>query len=139
MHGYLQLEKAKYPRLDEKITIGALTMTRRDFYQRMFYRGALSRTVVTPSAYRDDIIGGNTLISGANRVLGYAIAMRMVADALTNPVWKNKVMEKYTPTMQKIADAQGKFSGDFPVLGEGDRYKGKGIHYDAGYTRTHMD
>lgn len=28
---------------------------------------------------------------------------------------------------------------DFRILGEGDRYRGRGIHYDAGYTRTHMD
>jgi hypothetical protein len=63
----------------------------------------------------------------------------MVADVLMNPEWKKQVMEKYTPIMQEIADAQGRFSGGFPVLGEGDRYKGKGIHYDAGYTRTHMD
>jgi hypothetical protein len=114
-------------------------MTRRAFYQRLFYRGALSRTVAPPSAYRDDIIGGNTLITGANRVLGYAIAMRMIADALTDPEQQKEVLAKYRPIMQEIADAQGKFSGGFPVLGEGDQYQGRGIHYDAGYTRTHMD
>ena len=125
--------------LDEKITMGADTMTRREFYQRMFYRGAMSRTAALPSGYRDDIIGGNTLITGANRVLGYAMAMRMVADVLTDPAKKKQVLEKYAPTIQEVADAQGKFSGGFPLLGEGDRYAGKGLHYDAGYIRTHMD
>ena len=139
LQGYQELEKAKHPALSEVITIGPYRMTRRDFYQRMFYRGAMSRTIATPSAYRDDIIGGNTLINGANRVLGYAIAMRMIADVLTDPFRKKQVMDKYKPIMEEIADAQGKFSGGFPVLGEGDKYQGRGIHYDAGYTRTHMD
>ncbi|HUT58446.1 MAG TPA: hypothetical protein VNA25_11430 [Phycisphaerae bacterium] len=137
--GYQTLEDKKAPALDEKMTVGPATMMRREFYQRMFYRGAMSRTAATPKDYRDDIIGGNTLITGANRVLGYAIAMRMVAEVLTDPARKKAVMTKYQPYMQGIADAQGKFSGGFPVLGEGNKFKGKGIHYDAGYTRTHMD
>jgi hypothetical protein len=139
LNGYQELERIKYPALDEKITIGPDTMSRRAFYQRMFYRGAMARVAATPSAYRDDIIGGNTLITGANRVLGYAIAMRMVADILTDPEKKKQVLKEYAPIMQEIAAAQGKFSGGFPILGEGDRYGGRGIHYDAGYTRTHMD
>lgn len=139
LQGYKHLEEIKHPSLDEKITIGPHTMTRRDFYLRMFYRGAMARTVATPSAYRDDIIGGNTLVNGANRVMGYAIAMRMIADVLPDAQRKNQVLEKFGPIMREIADAQGKFSGGFPVLGEGDQYSGKGIHYDAGYTRTHMD
>ncbi len=138
--GYMTLEKLKSPLLEEKLTVGPFTMTRRDFYQRMFYRLAMSRAgIAKASEYRDDIIGGNTLISGANRVLGYAIAMRMVADVLTDPAKKQEVLDKYGPYMQEIADAQGQFSGGFPVLGEGDQYQGKGIHYDAGYVRTHMD
>jgi hypothetical protein len=139
LHGYMQLEKMNSDYLAEIISVGPDRMSRRDFYQRMFYRGALSRTAALPSAYRDDIIGGNTLVNGANRVLGYALAMRMIARELSDPQQKKEVMDKYLPVMREIADAQGKFSGGFPVLGEGDRYKGKGIHYDAGYTRTHMD
>ena len=139
LQGYRHLEKIAHPRLDEYITIGPDRMTRRDFYQRMFYRGAMARTAATPANYRDDIIGGNTLVNGANRVLGYAIAMRMIADVLKDPEQKREVTEKFGPIMKEIADAQGKFSGGFPVLGEGNRYQGKGIHYDAGYTRTHMD
>lgn len=139
LQGYKHLEKIRDPRLNEKIIAGPNRMTRREFYQRMFYRGAMARTIATPAAYRDDIIGGNTLVNGANRVLGYAIAMRMIADVLTDPQQKKAVLEKFRPIMQEIADAQGAFSGGFPVLGEGDKYSGKGIHYDAGYTRTHMD
>lgn len=139
LQGYKHLEKITDPRLNEKIVVGPNRMTRREFYQRMFYRGAMSRSIATPAEYRDDIIGGNTLVNGANRVLGYAIAMRMIADVLTDPQQKKVVMEKFGPIMSEIADAQGAFSGGFPVLGEGDKYKGKGIHYDAGYTRTHMD
>lgn len=139
LQGYKYLEKIKHPALNETIAVGPDRMTRRDFYQRMFYRGAMARTIATPSAYRDDIIGGNTLVNGANRVLGYAIAMRMIADVLTDQGQKRRVLEKFGPIMQEIADAQGKFSGGFPVLGEGDKHKGRGIHYDAGYTRTHMD
>jgi hypothetical protein len=138
--GYMTLEKLKSPLLEEKLTVGPFTMTRRDFYQRMFYRLAMSRAgIAKASEYRDDIIGGNTLITGANRVLGYAIAMRMVADVLTDPAKKKEVLDNYGPYMQEIADTQGQFSGGFPVLGEGDQYQGKGIHYDAGYVRTHMD
>lgn len=139
LQGYKHLEEVRYPLLDEVIQIGPDRMSRRAFYQRMFYRGAMARTIATPSAYRDDIIGGNTLVNGANRVLGYAIAMRMIADVLTDANQKKEVMAKFGPIMQEIADAQGKFSGGFPVLGEGNKYDGKGIHYDAGYTRTHMD
>lgn len=139
LQGYQQLEKINHPQLDEYITVGPDRMTRRDFYQRMLYRGAMARTAATPANYRDDIIGGNTLVNGANRVLGYGIAMRMIADDLTDPQQKKQVMEKCDPIMEEIADAQGKFSGGFPVLGEGNRYQGRGIHYDAGYTRTHMD
>jgi len=139
LQGYRELEKIHSPLLDQKITIGAKTNSRRWFYLRMFYRGAMARTAALPSAYRDDIISGNTLVTGANRVLGYAIAMRMIADVLADPIAKKQVLEKYGPIMQEIADAQGKYSASFPILGEGDRYGGRGIHYDAGYTRTHMD
>jgi hypothetical protein len=137
--GYLALEKAKVPELNKKITIGPNTMTRRDFYKRMFYRAALARSgVCGPTRYRDDVIGGNTLVAGANRVLGYAIAMRLVADIFEGEK-KQEILSKYDEIMSEILDAQGKFSGGFPVLGEGDRFNGKGIHYDSGYTRTHMD
>ncbi len=137
--GYQALEKAKIPALDESLTVGPLTMTRREFYQRMFYRAAMSRTAATPADYRDDIIGGNTLMTGANRVLGYVIAMRMVAETLTDPAQKKSVMEKFNPFIDQIAQEQGAYSGGFPILGEGDMYGGRGIHYDNGYTRTHMD
>jgi hypothetical protein len=140
LNGWTELERVKSPALDEKITIGPSTMTRREWYAQMFYRAALARGgIATATDYRDDIIGGNTLITGANRVLGYAIAMRMVAEALSDPAKKKEILDKYAPFMKEIAEAQGKFSGGFPVLGEGDMYGGKGIHYDAGYTRTHMD
>ena len=137
--GYIALDKVKAAELDQKITIGPKTMSRRDFYKRMFYRAALAREGVTsPSKYRDDVIGGNTLVTGANRVLGYAIAMRMVADILPENQ-KKEIMSKYNEIMDEIVDAQGKFSGGFPVLAEGDMFNGKGIHYDNSYTRTHMD
>lgn len=138
--GYLALEKEKVPRLNETITIGPHTMTRREFYHRMFYRAAMSREgIAPPSKYRDDIIGGNTLITGANRVLGYAIGMRMVADILPDAEKKNELLLKFDELMGEIVDAQGKFSGGFPILAEGDRYNGAGIHYDNSYIRTHMD
>ena len=138
--GYLALEDAKVLQLNEKITIGTSTMSRRDFYKRMFYRAALSRgRVAGPTKYRDDIIGGNTLITGANRVLGYAIGMRMVADIFPEGEKRKEILSKFEIIMSEILDAQGKFSGGFPILAEGDRYKGAGIHYDGGYTRTHMD
>jgi hypothetical protein len=106
----------------------------------MFYRAAMARAgIATPKDYRDDIIGDNTLISGANRVLGYAVAMRMAAEVISDPGKKKEVLDKYGPFMKEIADAQGQFSGGFPILGEGDKYNGKGIHYDAGYTCTHID
>jgi hypothetical protein len=137
--GYMALEEQRNPALDEEMTVGPVTMSRREFCRRMFYRGAMARAIVPVSEHRDDIIGGNTLVTGANRVLGYAIAMRMVADALTDDARCAEVLAAYQPVMQEIADAQGRFSGGFPVLGEGDRYGGRGIHYDAGYVRTHMD
>jgi len=138
--GYIALEGKKVTQLDEKITVGTDAMTRRDFYQRMFYRAGMSRAgVTTPSNYRDDIIGGNTLITGANRVLGYAIGMRMVADILRDGGKKKELLSKFDEIMSEILDAQGKFSGGFPILAEGDRFKGAGIHYDNSYVRTHMD
>jgi len=137
---YLAFEKAKISQLNEKMTIGPNTLTRRDFYKRMFYRAAMARErVCGPTKYRDDIIGGNTLITGANRVLGYAIGMRMVADIFPEGATKKEILSKYDEIMDEIQDAQGKFSGGFPILAEGDRYNGAGIHYDGGYTRTHMD
>lgn len=138
--GYEALMKAHCPALEEKITVGTETLSRRDAYQRMFYRAALSRAgIALPEDYRDDIIGGNTLITGVNRVLGYAIAMRMVAEIIPDPAKKKEILDRYEPLMKDIADAQGKFSGGFPILGEGDRYDGRGIHYDAGYTCVQMD
>jgi len=137
--GYQTLEEIGSPLLDETVAVGGVEMTRREACQRMFYRGAMARTAALPSQYRDDIIGGDTLMTGANRVLGYAIAMRMIADVLTDKDKAAEVLAAYKPTMQQIADAQGKYSGGFPVLGEGDRYRGRGIHYDGGYIRTHMD
>lgn len=138
--GYYALVRKKASQLDEIMTVGPVTMTRHEFYQRMFYRAALSRMGITvPSLYRDDIIGGNTLITGANRVLGYAIAMRMVADILQDDKKRKEVLSRFEIIMDEITDAQGKFSGGFPILGEGDRYNGAGIHYDNSYIRTHMD
>lgn len=137
--GYLHLEKINHPALDETLTVGPASMTRREFYQRMFFRAAMARTAALPREYRDDIIGSDKLISGANRVLGYAIAMRMVADAMDDSQLRDQIMSFYQPTIQQIADQQGAYSGGFPLLGEGDRYDGKGIHYDSGYIRTHMD
>ena len=139
LDGYQALEQAQRPELAEKLAFGPTTLTRREAYQRMLYRGAMARTAALPSQYRDDIIGGDTLMTGANRVLGYAIAMREVADVLTDAARKKEVLDHYQPVMQQIADAQGKYSGGFPLLGEGDRFDGRGIHYDAGYVRTHMD
>ena len=138
--GYLALEDDEAPQLDEDITVGPCTMPRREVYRRMFYRAAMSRAgIALPPDYRDDIIGTNTLITGANRVLGYAIAMHMVADALGDEGQKRAVMEKYDGLMDAIAAAQGEFSGGFPLLAEGNRFDGAGIHYDNGYIRTHMD
>ena len=139
IEGYMALREMKAPALQEKITIGGETMARDAFYQRMYFRAAMARAAAIPSKYRDDIIGGDTLMTGANRVLGYAIGMRLVAEVLEDPKLKAMVMAKYGPIMGEIAAAQGRYSGGFPVLGEGDRFGGKGIHYDAGYTRTHMD
>lgn len=137
--GYQALEEAKAAQLDETIRIGAATMTRREHYKRMFHRLAMSRTAALPAEYRDDIIASDKLITGANRVLGYVIAMRMVAEMLPDKARREEVLAHYRPAMQQIVDAQGRHSGGFPILGEGDKYDGKGIHYDAGYTRTHMD
>lgn len=138
--GYLALEKARVPELEEKIAVGPRTLTRRDAYLRMFYRAAMSRAgIAQPPEYRDDVISSNTLITGANRVMGYALAMHMVADALKDEAQQRKVLAAYNPLMDLIVEAQGKFSGGFPVLAEGDRYQGAGIHYDASYIRTHMD
>ncbi len=139
MNGYEYLEEIALPALDEAITVGPETMSRRDFYQRMLYRGGMSRAAHTPTDYRDDIIGGNTLVTGANRVLGYAIAMRRIVDLLEDPERSVEVRAAYEPIMREIAGAQGAFSGGFPLLAEGNRYDGRGIHYDAGYIRTHMD
>ncbi|MEX0886005.1 MAG: hypothetical protein WD009_06155 [Phycisphaeraceae bacterium] len=139
MDAYERLEAIDRPELDETVTIGPATMTRREAYQRMIYRGAMSRGSLPPSQYRDDIIGGNTLITGANRVLGFAIAMRRAADLLHDAERRETVMARFDPFMDEIVAAQGAFSGGFPLLGEGNRYDDRGIHYDAGYIRTHMD
>jgi hypothetical protein len=139
LDGYQALEQAQRPELAEELAFGPTILARREAYQRMLYRGAMSRTAALPSQYRDDIIGGDTLMTGANRVLGYAIAMREVADVLTDAARRKEVLDHYRPIMQQVADAQGKYSGGFPLLGEGDRFNGRGIHYDAGYVRTHMD
>jgi len=138
--GYLALEAASDPALDAQIGFGQASLTRREAYQQMFFRAAVSRAgIALPETYRDDIISTNTLITGANRVLGYAIAMRMVADALDDDSKRQEVLAAYDPLMDAIVDAQGKFSGGFPLLAEGDRFEGAGIHYDNGYIRTHMD
>ncbi len=139
MDGYERLEELGAAELEETITLGPDTLTRRDAYQRMIYRGAMSRASHVPADYYDDIIGGNTLITGANRVLGYAMAMRRAADLLDNQDWRDEVIEHFDPIMDDIVDAQGAFSGGFPLLAEGNRHDGRGIHYDAGYIRTHMD
>ena len=139
LDGYERLEELGAPELDETVTLGPTTMTRREAYQRMIYRAAMSRASHVPADYYDDIIGGNTLITGANRVLGYAIAMRRAADHLDDDAWRETVMERFDPLMDAIVEAQGAFSGGFPLLAEGNRHDGRGIHYDAGYIRTHMD
>jgi len=136
---YTYFEKVKLPALDEIITAGPKQMTRREWYQDMIYHAAMSRATAVASEYRDDIIHSNTLIFGANRVLGYAVAMRRAADVMIDPSRREEILKHYQPIIKEIAAAQGAHSGGFPILGEGDKFKGKGIHYDAGYTRTHMD
>jgi len=138
--GYMALDKAHCPALDEKITIGPDTLTRREFYLRMLYRGAMSRTAAIPSQYFDDLLNGSVIMSGCNRALGYAIAMRLIADVLPDPAQKKEILAKFGPIMKDIADSQGQCSGGFPLLGEGgNQYRGPGIHYDSDYTRTHIE
>lgn len=139
MDAYDYFEQIDLPQLDAPLRIGAQTKPRRAWYQDMIYRGAMSRASALPSEFRDDIIHSNTLVFGANRVLGYAIAMRRAADLVGNAKREAEILEHYQPIIDEIAAEQGAYSGGFPILGEGDRYNGKGIHYDAGYTRTHMD
>ncbi len=136
--GYKALEEAASPILDEQITVGPFTMTRREFYQRMFYRAAMSRGVLPTSKYRDDIIGGDTLMYGANRPEGFATAMRMIAEILTDPEQKKQVSRLHEEFVEYMVEAQGKYSGGFPLLGEGARYGERGIHYDAGYISSQM-
>lgn len=139
LDAYEFFKEIEHPALEEVVSAGPENMTRDEWYQRMIYRCAMSRASALASEYRDDIIRSDTLVFGANRVLGYAVAMRRAAEAVTDPSLRAEILSRYTPIMEEIAAAQGAHSGGFPILGEGDRYDGKGIHYDAGYTRTHID
>jgi len=135
---YKALEDARSPALDETITVGPVSKTRREFYQDMFYRAALSRGILPPSTFLDDIIGGDKMMTGANRVEGFATAMRMICEILTDPAREKQVRKLTEAFMDDMAAAQGKYSGGFPLLGEGGRYGERGIHYDAGYITSQM-
>ena len=135
---YKALEEAKSPLLDETVTLGPITRTRREFYQDMFYRAALSRGILPPSEFQDDIIGGDKMMSGANRPEGFATAMRMIAGILSDPERAEHIHRLHEAYTDYMVEAQGKYSGGFPLLAEGDRYDGRGIHYDAGYITSQM-
>jgi len=133
------LREQKRPELEETVTIRHWTMTRDDLYEQMLYRAAMSRAPGPFSKYRDTYCSGQgALESGCNRPMAYAIGQHLAARAQTDSRRQQRILDEYHANMNDLLAAQGMTAGGWPIFGEGDRYEGKGLHWDCGYTTDHV-
>lgn len=127
------------PELEEEVTIRHWTMKRDDLYEQMLYRAAMSRTPGPFSAYHDTYVRGQgALDAGCNRPMSYAIGQYHTTEILRDPVQRAQVMAEYDANMDDLVAAQGSTAGGWPIFGEGNKYQGRGLHFDGGYTTDHL-
>ncbi len=133
------LRQEKRPELDEEVTVRHWTMRRGDLYEQMLYRAAMSRTPGPFSEYKDSYCSGyDALRGGCNRPMAYALGQYAAARVMTDAERKREIMAEYDANTDDLVAAQGVTAGGWPIFGEGNRYDGKGLHWDCGYTTDHV-
>lgn len=127
------------PELQEEVTVRHWTMKRDDLYEQMLYRAAMSRTPGPFSEYHDTYVRGQgAMDGGCNRPMSYAIGQWHTKEILRDPKQRQEVMAEYDANMDDLVAAQGSTAGGWPIFGEGNKFQGKGLHFDGGYTTDHL-
>ena len=132
------LREAKHPALAEKIKLRHFDDTRESIYEKMIYRGAMSRSPGPMSTWKDSYCSGGALKSGANRPMVLIFSQWVAAQQMRDPKMKAALLEDYNINMDDLAAHQGITAGGWPIFGEGNAFKNKGIQFDAGYTKDHV-
>lgn len=138
-HALRLLREAGRPELDEVVTIRHWTKKRDALYEEMLYRAAMSRSPGPLSSYADTYVSGiGAWSSGANRPMIYIVSQWVAAQVMTDMARRAELLEQYEINMEDMMAQQGAFSGGWPIFGEGNRFGGRGIRWDVGYTSDHV-
>jgi len=133
------LREARRPELEEVVAERHWRMRRDELYEQMLYRAAMSRGPGGLWEHRDSYSSGRgALSSGANRPMVFVAAQHIAAQVIHRPAWRAEILAEYEVNMPTLLKAQGMTSGGWPIFGEGDRYRGAGLHWDCGYTMDHV-
>ncbi|MBN2582490.1 MAG: hypothetical protein JXL80_05435 [Planctomycetes bacterium] len=136
---YAAMKKAGRPELKETVKVRHWKMPREALYEQMLYRGAKSRSPAPISSYADSYVRGEgALTAGCNRPMIFIFSQYVAAQVLSDAAKKAELMAEYDRNMDDLVAHQGVTAGDWPIFGEGDRYEGKGLHWDCGYTTDHV-
>ncbi len=126
------------PELKETITIRHMTMPRDQLYEQMLYRGARSRSPSPIHTWRDTYASGGALLSGANRPMIFVVSQYIAAQQMTDAQKKEQILAEYDENLDDLVAHQGVTAGGWPIFGEGDKFGGKGLRWDCGYTTDHV-
>lgn len=133
------LRTAGHPALKEEIQLRHFTGTRESIYETIIYRGAMSRAPGPISSWRDSYCSGKgALLAGANRPMVLIFSQWVAARQMSDPEMKKALLDDYNVNMDDLAAHQGVTAGGWPIFGEGNRFKNKGLHFDLGYTIDHV-
>jgi len=133
------LRDQKRPELNERVNIRHWQMTRDDLYEQMIYRAAMSRAPAPMHTWADTYFSGaGALQSGCNRPMYFTVSQYVAAGVLRDAARKREVLAEYDKNMDDLVAYQGVTAGGWPIFGEGNRYDGRGLHWDCGYTTDHV-
>lgn len=133
------LREQEHPALGEQVTARHLAMQRDALYEQMIYRGAMSRSPAPIHTYADTYTTGEgALTGGCNRPMVFTSSQWAAAQVMTDADRKAEIMSEYDKNMDDLVAYQGATAGGWPIFGEGNRYQGKGLRWDVGYTTDHV-
>ncbi|NLF32685.1 MAG: hypothetical protein GX591_17555 [Planctomycetes bacterium] len=127
------------PELKQWVRIRHWDMTRDELYEQMIYRAAMSRAPAPMHTWADTYFSGEgALRGGCNRPMYFTVSQYVTAQVLRDGAWKKQVLVEYDRNMDDLVAYQGVTAGGWPIFGEGDRYNGRGLSWDCGYTTDHV-
>ena len=68
----------------------------------------------------------------------FFVAQWVAAHTIKDKAKCQDIISEYNTNMDELVKYQGITAGGWPIFGEGNFFKGKGLHYDAPYTIDHV-